>query len=278
MHGARLAGWHRSHGGAVVDVPGQTSDEAFPSGSVVAGPAIVWPARSLPAELAPGAAHVWGWAIKDAAIAHSQDAVLSPEERTRADRFVAPIHRTRFVTAHAGMRRILSGYLGVDPAALAFEEGSHGKPRLTSHSGLEFNLSHAQDVALLAVGTVELGVDVEFIHPVNDAIAERFFAPDEIAALAALPEGDRLNGFFACWTRKEAFLKGVGTGISGGLDSFSVTLAGQETGNVRPTLSDASSGITAGWSLEHLGPAPGYIGALAVRANTVAVECFSFSF
>lgn len=237
-------------------------------------PVIAWPAASLPIHLDPGAVHVWGWPLSAISDPDWQgyEAVLSTEERATASRFVATLHRRRYVHAHAALRGILSSYLGIAPGAVAFTEGEHGKPRLASPSGLHFNLSHAEEVALLAVGTVEVGVDVEFIHPVNDNIAERFFAPAEVIALASLPEDERLRGFFACWTRKEAFLKAIGTGISGGLDSFIVTLPGQGP----LCLSDTGSGITAGWVLKHLEPGEGYIGALAVRSETAIVQCFSF--
>jgi 4'-phosphopantetheinyl transferase len=239
-------------------------------------PVIAWPVAGGPVSLSPGAVHVWGWSLNVAPgkVFPGNESALSAEERARADRFVSPIHRARFVASHSGLRQVLSGYLRVKPSAVTFAIGSHGKPVLTSSPDLHFNLSHAEDVALLAVAAVEVGIDVEFIHPVNDNIAERFFAPAEIIALAALPAAEHLVAFYACWTRKEAFLKGLGTGISGGLDSFAVTLPTQGM----PRLSDTGSGVTAGWTLEHLEPAAGYIGALAIRARTATVHCFSFTF
>ena len=166
---------------------------------------------------------------------------------------------------------MLSSYLGVEAGAIAFSTSEHGKPHLDGGSTIRFNLSHSRNIALLAVcDGFDVGVDVEFMRPITDDIAGRFFSSAENAALKALPEEDRLPSFYACWTRKEAFLKGLGTGIGGGLDKFSVTLPGQGT----PRLSDDGSHITAGWSVAHLEPALGYVGAVAMKTVPPLVRCF----
>lgn len=198
--------------------------------------------------------------------------MLSADELARAQRFVSPLHRARFVASHMGMRLVLSRYLMAPPSELEFTMGEHGKPRLVGGSGLEFSLSHSGGVALLAVADgVPVGVDVELIRPLSENIAERFFAPPEVAALAQVPDAERVSAFYACWTRKEAFLKGVGTGISGGLDSFAVSLPGQG----EPALSDFGSGLTAGWTLKHLAPGDGYAGAVAIKAEQPELRCYA---
>lgn len=198
-------------------------------------------------------------------------ALLSEEERARAGRFVSAARQARFVEAHAGLRTILGGYLGLRPGEVAFSKGEHGKPELAGNSGLRFNLSHSRDLAILGVSCgVELGVDVEYIRPASAGIAERFFSEPEIAALAQVQPADYLAAFYACWTRKEAFLKGLGTGISGGLHTFSVSIAM----HAEPELSDRE-GLTRGWKLKHLEPATGYIGALACSEDECGIQCMT---
>jgi 4'-phosphopantetheinyl transferase len=235
-------------------------------------PSLVWPSPGPFPPLNPATIHVWAWPLNAAADDDAAGA-LPAKERERAQRFVSAHHRQRFIAAHIGMRHILARYLQVEPGAIDFEAGKHGKPRLAGDSPLQFNLSHSRDVALLAISDdIEVGVDVEFIHPVGEGIAERFFAPSEVSAIAALPRGERLAGFYTCWTRKEAFLKGTGLGLSGGaaLDSFAVSL------HTTASLAGQSP-ITAGWKLDHLEPAHGYVGALAFKAAKCTVHCFSYA-
>lgn len=128
------------------------------------------------------------------------------------------------------LRRLLGAELQRAPEALVFEAGTHGKPRLAgadAGSGLEFNLSHSGDHAMLGCAwRRELGVDIEQWRQMRDeaALVRRFFSPAEQAAYAALPAGRRSRGFFQCWTRKEAYVKAVGRGLGLPLDSFDVSL------------------------------------------------------
>jgi 4'-phosphopantetheinyl transferase len=144
---------------------------------------------------------------------------LSPEERERAVRFRFDRHRDDYIFHHATLRRILAGYLGVNPAIGA---NALGKPVLCA-GGLHFNMSHCGPVGLYAVAARELGVDVERIRPMPDAapLAARFFTPAERDAI-----GSDEDAFFTCWTRKEAILKAAGDGLRRPLDSFEVYPAG----------------------------------------------------
>ena len=160
----------------------------------------------------------------DAIDADAVSAVLSVDERDRAARFRFEIHRARYIAGRGAMRTVLGGVLGMDPGQLEFRYGAHGKPELKD---LHFNLSHSDRWAVLGVTrAAPVGVDVERINPdrSNPDIARRFFAAQEIRELSALSGGAYVDAFFQIWARKEAVLKAVGTGISGGLSSFAVPL------------------------------------------------------
>jgi 4'-phosphopantetheinyl transferase len=174
--------------------------------------------------------------------------LLSPDEQARAARFRSPLHRDRFAVAHGRLREILAARLQVPPASLRFDTGEHGKPHLSGEhapSGLQFNLSHSDDRGL--VGWAEgrhLGVDIELWRPLGDeaALVRRFFSPAENAAYAALAESERTQGFFECWTRKEAYIKAVGRGLGLPLDSFDVSFGkGRDAALLRPSADAADS-------------------------------------
>lgn len=156
--------------------------------------------------------------------------MLSPEERARAARFHSPEHGARFVVAHARLRQLLAPLLDIAPSRIQFSAGEHGKPLLAgtaARSELHFNLSHSGAYGLIgwAHGR-EIGVDVEVWRPTSDeaALVRRYFSPSEIAAYEALPPALRTEGFFNCWTRKEAYIKAVGRGLGLPLDSFDVSI------------------------------------------------------
>jgi 4'-phosphopantetheinyl transferase len=194
---------------------------------------------------------------------------LSSDERARAERFVFPRDRHRFVAGRAFLRLLLAQYLGTDAGAIEFRYGPHGKPFLAHEQwGLRFNLAHAGGLAVCALARGgELGVDVERVRPLSDAeaVARSNFSPRENAALAALPEGDRLRGFFEAWTRKEAFLKALGDGLARPLDSFDVSLGPGEEPRLLQTLENPAE--AAQYSLHAFDPEPGYVAALAVTGQ-----------
>jgi 4'-phosphopantetheinyl transferase len=161
--------------------------------------------------------------------ADSTASVLSSDELERASRFHFDKDRTRFIRCRFALRSLLADYLAVPAPQIHFEYSASGKPQLATGQNprcLQFNLSHSANLALIAVGTeLQLGIDIEKIREEVDtaALAQRFFSPREGAGLQALPDNLRVPGFFACWTRKEAFLKATGTGLSFPLADFSVT-------------------------------------------------------
>lgn len=207
-------------------------------------------------------------------------AVLSADEQARAARFRFDIHRTRFTAGRAVLRHLLARYLDVRPDEVAFRYSAHGKPSLdgsAAESGLRFNFSNAGGMALAAFARGrDLGVDLEELVRVADfaAIAERFFSPAENAALLALPPESRDAAFFTCWTRKEAYIKAVGEGLSIPLDSFDVTLAPGDPPRLLATRGEPG-GVTR-WSLHALHPGPGFVGALAVEGSAPEVRCFAW--
>jgi len=200
---------------------------------------------------------------------------LARDERERAERFHFEEHRRSYVLGRGALRALLGAYSGTAPASVEFSYGPKGKPALRGDAALRFNVSNSGDLAAFAfTAGCELGVDLERIRSLRDleAVARRFFAPDEIGELMALAEEDRPSGFFNCWTRKEAYIKAVGDGLYVPLDSFSVTLRPGEA--ARMIQLNGSRETARGWTLEAFDPAPGFAGALAYpeQRRTVAAQ------
>lgn len=200
------------------------------------------------------------------ALPPERTAWLSDEERVRGDRFLRTEDRARFVESHAALRLILAGYVNRRPQDLSFVQEADGKPVLASHhrAGLHFNLSHSGSFALVAVSTeTPIGVDVEAIRPVGDplAIARAHFHPREITALVQMPRSLQASAFFRLWTRKEAVVKALGTGLMHPLDGFDVSVAEPSTLSVTWEGADP---LGSGWSLSNLDLGPEAAGAVAI--------------
>jgi 4'-phosphopantetheinyl transferase len=193
--------------------------------------------------------------------------VLSAAELERAARYHREVHRSAFLAVHTALREILGAALGVDPASVAYELGPHGKPSVAGTGGLHFNLSDTDGLALVAVSAEgPLGVDVECRRPSPRIleVAERFFSSREVAALEALEPAERPAAFYRIWTRKEAFIKALGTGLARGLETFDVSLepgAGARLLATRPDPAEA-----ARWRLFDLDAGPDHAAALVARA------------
>ena len=195
--------------------------------------------------------------------------LLSRDERERAEKFRYAEHRQHYIVARASLRRLLAERLCIDPRAVEFVETRYGKPRLAPVHGsadVEFNLSHSGILALYAFTSGRaVGVDVELIREVPDAddLAERFFSPTETASLRALPLDQRSLAFLACWTRKEAFIKALGLGLSCPLDAFDVTI--DPDAPARITRIEERIDRVANWTMQAFTPSPCYIAAVAYR-------------
>lgn len=236
-----------------------------------------------PAEvaLADGEIHVWCASLDQPAwCVGSLAEWLSPDEATRAGRFCFERDRTRFIVGRGLLRAILGRYVDADPARLRFHYGPRGKPSLAGgHGGgaLRFNLAHSDGVALYAVTRGrEIGVDVERLRPIPDAeqIAARCFSPRENAVLCGLPAGARLQAFFNCWTRKEAYVKALGDGLAWPLDAFDVPLGpGGAAGSIR--LYGAPEVISR-WAVRALEPAVGCVGAVAAEGHPWRLACWTW--
>lgn len=244
----------------------------------MSNPTLVWPLVATPPSLTARAVHVWAWSLDmSAERIVALAATLSPDERGRAGKFGTAQLRHRFIVGRGVMRAVLADYLQAAPAELEFSYTSRGKPALAGSAAgrLHFNLAHSHGLALLAVTHVAaLGVDVERVRPFPNAtgIAERFFSAGEIAAFQTLPLGAREAAFFQLWTRKEAWLKATGDGITASLSKVEVAFLPDEPPGVRAIAGDPAAGKT--WSICPLSPADGFVGALAIPARDTELSCW----
>ncbi len=197
------------------------------------------------------------------------DELLCDDERDRACRFYFERDRRRFTVARGALRMILSGYSAQHPESIRFEYGPQGKPHLaSSHSEMRFNLAHSEELALIAVARErELGIDVERIRSFSLGAQrpEDFFSPREVSTLRALSGTLAEEAFFRCWTRKEAYIKARGGGLSIPLDSFDVSLEAGEPAALLAVRGDATE--ASRWSMQALHPAAGYAGALVAEGK-----------
>ncbi|MFY9779397.1 MAG: 4'-phosphopantetheinyl transferase superfamily protein [Candidatus Baltobacteraceae bacterium] len=211
--------------------------------------------------------HVWSVRLDEDAAALAEFAqLLAEDERERAARLRFERDRRAFVLARGALRILLGAYAGEPPAEIAFAYGAAGKPRLASGAPLDFNVSHSGGFALFAFARdCELGLDVEAVRPVErlDEIAERFFCTEERQELRALSAAERELAFFRCWTRKEAFIKATGEGLSAPLDRFRVTLRPGEAARLLHVGGDR--GQARAWTMHDLALGTAYAGALAYR-------------
>jgi 4'-phosphopantetheinyl transferase len=208
-----------------------------------------------------------GWSA--ASIARLK-AILSPDEQRRADRFYQEIDFRRHVVGRGLLRLLLGQCFGVAPDRLCFQDGQFGKPALAGEVSprLQFNLSHSGDLIVIAIVPGHaVGVDVEKIRPdiALDRIAQDFFSPQECASLATLDGPSQLDGFYACWTRKEAWIKARGEGLSLPLRQFDVSVAPDQPAQLLGTRPDPAE--AGRWMLSDLDVGSGYRAALAVNGS-----------
>ncbi len=208
---------------------------------------------------------IWSWSLDQPEDKIDRlTALLSTDEAIRAARFVKEQDAMRYVAGRGRLRLILGEYLGIAPRRLTFAYNDFGKPYLTSagRGDLHFNLSHSADRAVLAISErFPLGIDIEQAKPMEEDIAGHFFSPKECAILRAMPAHLYLPAFYRCWTRKEAFVKAHGAGLSLALDAFDVPLGNEPT--LRLERLDDTIGAPDDWSLLDLDVPEGFFGALA---------------
>ena len=201
--------------------------------------------------------------------------ILSPDERSRAARYRNPRDGHRFIVRRASLRRGVSACVGVAPRQIVFGYGPTGKPFVrepSSARSLRFNLAHSAGLAVYACGAGHpVGIDIERArrHGDLDDVASRFFSPDERVKLASLPRSARTVAFYRCWTRKEAYVKAIGSGIEAPLDDFDVAFAPDAPAALLRVGWQPSE--PSRWRMEALDVPHGYIGAIIV-ARSARVE------
>jgi 4'-phosphopantetheinyl transferase len=234
--------------------------------------------------LSERAIHVWRASLDQPEIVLQRlRATISPDEQTRAAQFRFERDHLRFIAARGILRSLLGGYLDADPRSLRFTYNAYGKPALapSSHErpALLFNLAHSQSLALFAFALDrEIGIDVEYMKSDIDCeqVARHSFSTNEQAVLLALPPEERIQSFYRCWTRKEAYIKARGLGVSLPLDSFDVSLKPGEPAAVLASRED--QGETARWTLCDIAPGEGYAGALATEGKGWHTHYFQMQF
>ena len=245
----------------------------------------LWQTGPEKPELAAGRVHIWRLSPDASPLveefsssSQAQGEVLAPDELARASRFHFDLDRVRYVRCRTALRLLLARYLGIRPPHIRFTYSPNGKPELAAdqNSGqLRFNVSHSGNMALIAVGVLDaLGVDIEEMRPdVRTAeLSERFFSAHERAALRSLPEPMRGAAFYACWARKEAFIKAIGEGLGFPLEDFSVSVHPQK----QPRLEEIKGDPNAAqhWSLLDVEAAPHFRSAVAVERAGAAISAF----
>ena len=215
----------------------------------------IWQSTRRPRALLPGEVHLWRASLEATAELRR---LLSSTEWIRAERHHLDRDRERFIAARGLLRSILGRYLSLDPKELTFSIGENGKPELANVcSPLRFNLSHSEDLMLLAIThSREIGVDLEAVR--NDVpfemLADYYFDPEDAWDLRLLPAAQRAWKFYDVWTCTEAQLKASGAGLTRG-----------------PTVAEPDR-----WSLLKFNPAEGYTGAVAIEGSEFQLECWSW--
>jgi len=215
--------------------------------------------------------HVWVAFLPDAGLVLPKiEKYLSDFEREKAGRFFHHVDRMRYIMAHGILRDLLSRYTKADPAGLKFTTNEFGKPELVSSETqpiLRFNLAHSGDVVLFAITKRRrVGIDVEKIRPDVDVmeLAASQFAKEEINELRMLSSGERKDAFYLCWTRKEAYIKAIGTGLSLALNRFAVTIRSSQS--IKLSWSDGDPAVSRDWAMYDLCLHSEYAAAVVVEA------------
>ena len=230
-------------------------------------------------DLGPTEVHVWTTSLDVVPkVLSTFERILCSSEMESARRFRVKQHRNRFIAARGFVRTLLSHYLRINPAEPEFVYGPYGKPSLSTafrESGLNFNLAHSENLAVIAVTQAgAIGVDVERIRPLADAgeLVAQFFSARTRAAFQNLPLEQKPTAFFNLWTRKEAWLKATGEGIGSLLNVVEVSFLPDEPPRL---LSLPREVQTLGpWVLHEFSPRPGFIAALAIAAHEAPLHCY----
>lgn len=202
--------------------------------------------------------------------------LLSADELTRANRFKFAQHRRRFIVARASLRRILGDYVACPPADLIFQTTSFGKPWIDTPLMLEFNLSHSHELAVIGVARQrKIGIDVEYLDRRHSSldIARHYFSSHEADALFSLPKEEQQLAFLRIWTRKEAYIKAIGEGLSHPLRTFAMTLDEPP----RLLYDENNELAPQQWSIISFTPYPQYVATLMVEGQGMTFSFYDYS-
>jgi 4'-phosphopantetheinyl transferase len=241
---------------------------------------VEWSSPLATPQLASGEIHVWRASLSvHPTILRSLESALAQDEKARATRFIFERDRDRFIAARGILRDLLGRYIPCTPETIDFAYGPRGKPAIVgpaTRPDLRFNLSHSHSLAVITIGRGrEVGIDVELIRTefAGEEIARRYFSAKEIAELSSLPAELRSEGFFVCWTRKEAYIKAKGDGLQISLDSFDVSLSPD-----RPAT--LSCGDESRWKIESFVPSvdsqPKYAAAVVAEGKDWTARYFEW--
>ncbi|MGB0386502.1 MAG: 4'-phosphopantetheinyl transferase family protein [Ardenticatenaceae bacterium] len=244
--------------------------------------AMRWPFGPNKIELPQNTIHVWAASLRhDPAKIEQLRQILTEDERARADRFYFEKDREAYTAARGQLRLLLGRYLQLEPNTIRFTYSSYGKPSLAepfAKSGLHFNVTHSHDLAIYGfIWDNELGIDVEYKYrkPTPDfvGISTHFFAPSEQAVLGRHQgEAALREAFYRCWTRKEAYLKASGEGLSRALDSFHVTLTAHEPAKLLYVKNEPQE--VERWTMMHINVNKEYTAAMCVEGNNLSMSCW----
>ena len=237
-----------------------------------------WPGGPAWPAISHGEVHLWK---VDLSAAAADWRALSRDEHERAARFHFEKDRQHFKASRSALRTVLARYVNLLPESLTFAQTEFGKPFLTNPkaAGLLFNMSHSGQLALIAVARErEVGVDIELMRAdfATNEVAEHFFSVAEIYTLSGLEPHLRTQAFFNCWTRKEAYVKARGEGLSMPLDVFDVSLAPDTSAAMLSNRFDKFE--PSRWIFQDLQIAPDYAGALVVEAAASRPDLSYFAF
>ena len=238
-----------------------------------------WHTQEQPDPLRDNEVHLWITPLTAPAEKLSYfKSILSVDENERARRFRKISDGKRYLVARGSLRCLLGFYVAGAPDRLQFTYGLFGKPNLSNESSktaLNFSVSHSEDQGLFGFARAQrIGVDLEYVRPNVDALAlaKRYFSPDEFRRLRGLPESRQCEAFYCAWTRKEAYLKACGEGLSFGLERVEVSFSPAEPPRIRAVAGVPN--VSAAWTLKHLSPDPNYVGAVAVEDRSVTFKLF----
>ncbi|MEL6525159.1 MAG: 4'-phosphopantetheinyl transferase superfamily protein [Chloroflexota bacterium] len=220
--------------------------------------------------------HIWQFTHDQPnSVVDSLYPMLSVEEKERIQRYYTPQLRARGTVRRGILRYLLGNYLQREPNMLSFSYSEYNKPYLDTER-IFFNLSHSEERVLIAICKQDIGVDIEAIKPLPDlmTVAKHHFSPAEQTALFSLSPSEQVIAFYRCWTRKEAFIKADGRGLSVPLDAFDVTLKSDQPARITRIAPSLTNIHTLKWNLHHIGINEQFMGAIAYHGKQRPLRLF----